>query len=85
MIEGGGYVMPQIQVTKEELRDWLHYSDLREAGKIEEANAFRKDRLKMEPWAAKVFKEKMGLEFLLNMGWNMEDVEAAYGKEWLVK
>jgi hypothetical protein len=77
--------MPQKQVTKEELRDELHYLELRNAGKIAEANAFRKAYLKMEPWMAKVFKDKMGLEFLLNLGWNMEDVEAEFGPDWLRK
>jgi hypothetical protein len=37
----------------------------------------------MPPWAAKVFKEKKGLDFLLGMGWDMSAVEETYGKEWL--
>ena len=37
----------------------------------------------LPPYLAKVVKDKLGLEFLLNTGWNMSDVEAEYGSEWL--
>jgi hypothetical protein len=55
---------------------------LREAGKEKEAQALAKT-IPMAPWMAKVFKDKMGLDFLLGMGWNMSEVEKVYGNEWL--
>jgi hypothetical protein len=68
----------------ESLRISLRAYELRDEGKIEEARALEKT-IPMPPWAAEVFKKRMGLEYLLGMGWNMEDVVAAYGQEWLNK
>jgi hypothetical protein len=58
---------------------------LEEEGKLDEAKALRREKIPMRPWMARVIKEKMGLESLLAMGWNMTEVEAAYGKEWLTR
>ena len=35
------------------------------------------------PYLAKVIKEKVGLDFLLSTGWNMSEVEAEFGPDWL--
>jgi hypothetical protein len=39
----------------------------------------------MPPWMAKVFKEKVswGRDYLKNSGWNMAEVEAEFGPDWL--
>ena len=37
------------------------------------------------PYLAKVIKEKVGLDFLLNGGWNLSEVEAKFGSAWLSK
>jgi len=37
----------------------------------------------LPPYLAKVMKEKMGLNFLLNSGWNLSEVEAEFGANWL--
>ena len=37
----------------------------------------------MPPFLAKVIKEKVGLDALLNGGWNLSEVEAEFGKDWL--
>jgi hypothetical protein len=55
-----------------------------DAGKEDEAMAMFKTA-PMPPCLAKVWKEKVGLEALLQSGWNLDDVEASYGKEWLTK
>ena len=39
----------------------------------------------MPPYLAKVLKEKVGLDFLLNGGWNLAEVEAEFGSSWLAK
>ena len=39
----------------------------------------------MPPYLAKVYKEKVGLDFLLNGGWNLAEVEAEFGSDWLSK
>jgi hypothetical protein len=56
--------------------------ELRDAGKIEEARALEMTR-PMPPWAAQIFKKRFGLDYLLSLGWNMEEVVEAYGQEWL--
>jgi hypothetical protein len=66
----------------EALRISIRAYELEDEGKIEEARALHKT-IPMPPWMAAVFKKRMGLDFLLEMGWNMEDVVAAYGQEWL--
>ncbi|MCL2806065.1 MAG: hypothetical protein FWD26_09015 [Treponema sp.] len=37
----------------------------------------------MPPYLAKVMKEKMGVDFLLEGGWNLSEVEAEFGPNWL--
>ena len=37
----------------------------------------------MPPYIAKVIKEKVGLDCLLKLGWNLSEVEAEYGSNWL--
>ena len=37
----------------------------------------------LPPYLAKVAKEKIGLDFLLNGGWNLSEVEAEFGSDWL--
>ena len=37
----------------------------------------------MPPYIAKVMKEKIGADFLINSGWNLSEAEAEFGKNWL--
>ena len=39
----------------------------------------------MPPYLAKVMKEKMGPEYLINGGWNLSEAEAEFGPDWLSK
>ena len=39
----------------------------------------------LPPYLAKVIKDKVGLDILLNTGWNMSEVEAEFGSSWLSK
>ena len=39
----------------------------------------------LPPYMAKVIKEKVGLDVLLNGGWNLSEVEAEFGHSWLSK
>jgi hypothetical protein len=59
-------------------------AELAAAGREDDAR--RLDRtIPIAPWAAKIVKDKLGLEFLLEMDCNMAEVEDAYGKDWLSK
>jgi hypothetical protein len=37
----------------------------------------------MPPYLAKVMKEKVGTDYLINSGWNLSEAEAAFGQDWL--
>ena len=39
----------------------------------------------LPPYLAKIAKEKIGLDFLLSMDWNLSEVEAEFGQAWLSK
>jgi len=39
----------------------------------------------LPPYLAKIAKEKIGMDFLLNGGWNLSEVEAEFGPEFLSK
>jgi hypothetical protein len=58
--------------------------ELDNAGKHEEAERLHKTA-PLAPFIAKWAKEHMGVEYLLNSGWNLSDAEVQYGKDWLTK
>ena len=37
----------------------------------------------LPPYLAKVFKEKVGADFLINNGFNLSEAEAEFGRDWL--
>ncbi len=39
----------------------------------------------LPPYIAKVMKEKVGMEFFQNGGWNLSEAEAEFGSDWLSK
>jgi len=39
----------------------------------------------MAPWLAKIMKEKVGADYLINSGWNLSEAEAEFGPDWLTK
>ena len=39
----------------------------------------------MPPYLAKVAKEKIGVDFLIDGGWNLSEAEAEFGSDWLSK
>jgi hypothetical protein len=55
---------------------------LRKAGDREGASRLLKTA-PLPPYLAKVIKEKVGLDCLLNLGWNLSEVEAEFGPDWL--
>jgi hypothetical protein len=57
---------------------------LREAGDEEGASRLIRTA-PMPPYLAKVAKEKIGVDFLINGGWNLSEAEAAFGPDWLSK
>jgi hypothetical protein len=58
---------------------------LKEAGKLEEAEAVWRT-IPLPAYLAKVSKEKWGLgEHLAKSGWNLSEAEAEFGKDWLTR
>ncbi|MDR0220959.1 MAG: hypothetical protein LBI54_06110 [Lachnospiraceae bacterium] len=55
---------------------------LRKEGLIEEATALYRT-VPVPAYLAKVFKEKVGADFLIEGGWNLAEAEAEYGPDWL--
>jgi hypothetical protein len=39
----------------------------------------------LPPYVAKVFKDKVGLDCLLKLNWNLSEVEAEFGSDWLLR
>jgi len=76
--------MPQAQTMTldEKLAIGIKAAELRKAGDREGALSLMKTA-PMPPYIAKVMKEKMGVDFLINSGWNLSEAEEEFGKNWL--
>jgi len=37
----------------------------------------------MPPFLAKIMKEKVGADYLINGGWNLSEADAEFGPDWL--
>jgi len=57
---------------------------LKKAGNLDAHDRLMKT-IPLPPYIAKVTKEKEGLDALLSSGWNLSEVEAEFGAEWLKK
>jgi hypothetical protein len=76
--------MPQVETMTldEKLAISCKAAALSQAGDEEGASRLMKTA-PMPPYLAKVIKEKVGLDILLKLGWNLSEVEAEYGSDWL--
>ena len=74
----------QMMTLDEKLAISCKAAELSKAGDEEGALRLMKTA-PMPPYIAKVYKDKLGLDTLLSLGWNLSEVEAEYGKDWLVK
>jgi hypothetical protein len=66
----------------EKLAIIVQTGELKKQGKTEEAMRLRKT-VPLEPWLAKTLKEKVGVDYLRQSGWNLSEAERAYGQNWL--
>ena len=78
--------MPQTQTMTldEKLDISIRAFELLDAGDREGYNRLMKTA-PMPSYLAKVFKEKVGADFLINGGWNLSEAEAEFGQDWLTK
>ena len=76
--------MPQTMTLDEKLAIACKAAALSDAGDREGAS--RLIRTAPLPfYIAKVIKDKMGSDFLINGGWNLSEAEAEFGPDWLSK
>ena len=78
--------MPQdrLMTQKEEAAILLKAHELREQGKLEEAERITK-QAPLQPYLAKFVKDHLGSDFLLSLGWNLAEANEEYGPGWLSK
>jgi len=76
--------MPQIQTMTfdEKLDIACKAAELSQAGDREGYIRLMKTT-PIPPFLAKVIKEKVGSEYLINSGWNLSEAEAEFGSNWL--
>ena len=76
--------MPQMMTLDEKLAIACKAAALSDAGDREGYLRLMKT-VPMPPYLAKVFKEKVGLDILLETGWNFSEVDAEFGSGYLSK
>ena len=74
--------MPKTMTLDEKLAISCKAAELWQAGDREGYISLMKTA-PMPPYIAKVIKEKIGLDFLLNGGWNLSETEEKFGSAWL--
>ena len=74
--------MPQTMTLDEKLTTGCKAVELLNAGDEEGYMRLMKT-VPLPPYLAKVLKEKVGTDYLVNSGWNLSEVEAAFGSNWV--
>ena len=74
--------MPQTMTLEEKLAIGCKAVELQKAGD-EEGYIRLMKTVPLPPYLAKVLKEKVGSDYLVNSGWNLSEVEAVFGSNWI--
>ena len=74
--------MPQTMTLDEKLAISNRAIALSKAGDEEGYDRLMRT-IPMPPYLAKVAKEKIGVDFLINGGWDLSEAEAEFGHNWL--
>jgi hypothetical protein len=70
-------------MTLSEVADILAKSyEMEDAGQVDEALELRRT-IPLKPYMAKFIKEKFGINFLIDSGYNLAEAEVEYGQDWL--
>jgi len=77
-----GENMPQTMTLDEKLAISMKACALRQAGDREGFHRVIRTA-PMPPYLAKVAKETMGVDFLIQGGYNLSEAEAEFGHDWL--
>jgi len=74
--------MPQTMTLDEKLAIGCKAAELIEAGDEEGASRLIRT-IPLPPYIAKVMKEKVGNEFFTRYNWNLSEVEAEFGPDYI--
>jgi hypothetical protein len=74
--------MSQTMTLDEKLAIGCKAAELRKAGDYEGYDRLMRT-VPMPPYLAKIMKEKMGVDYLINGGWNLSEAEVEFGNNWL--
>jgi hypothetical protein len=74
----------RLMTEREKVDIFREVHRLREEGRKEEATALRRT-IPLPAFLAKVLKEKVGADFLIQGGWNLAEAEAEFGPDWLTR
>jgi len=74
----------RLMTLDEKLAIGMKAHELREAGDAEGASRLMRE-MPVPSYIAKVMKDKLGAEFVLNADWNLAEAEAEFGPNWLSK
>jgi hypothetical protein len=72
----------QLMTLHEKLQIGMKSIELKKQGRIEEADKVKK-QIPLPPYLAKFYKDHIGLDALLQSGWNLSEAVAEYGSDWL--
>jgi hypothetical protein len=75
---------PRLMTLDERLHLIVKSIELEDQGKQEEAMKLRRS-IPLAPYLAKFYKDYIGVDALLETGWNLTEAEAEYGYDWLTK
>jgi len=74
--------MQETMSLDEKLAITCKVAALHDAGDEEGATRLIKT-VPLPHYIAKVIKEKVGVDYLINSGWNLSEAEAEFGQDWL--
>jgi hypothetical protein len=74
----------KLMTISEKLDTIVKSIELEKQGKKKEAETLMK-QTPLPPYLAKFYKDYLGLDVLLQSGWNLSEAEAEYGSAWLTQ
>jgi hypothetical protein len=72
----------KLMTEREKADIFMKSVELERAGKADEAMILKRS-IPAPAYLAKIFKDMMGADFLIQGGWNLAEAEAQFGADWL--
>jgi hypothetical protein len=82
MILGGKQMEHKLMTEQEKAKIVMKSIEMEDAGRKEEAMELLRT-IPLPPYMAKFIKEKIGVDFLVDSGYNLAEAEVEYGSGWL--